>query len=252
MSPNRKVLITFLSFALVLFLIACSCSSLIPSGIVSTTPTDTPVASNPMPGLAGTWHDPDTNDVFNIAWQGGQYVVTSVTWEGNIYSITSQSWSGNSLSWSYYDSDLGLTVTHTTTSLSGDSLYADWSYSDGSSGTETLVRGDASAIMPTQSSDQEPMPGLVGNWQDPETTDTATIVWQDGQYVVASVVWQGDSYTITSQSWSGSSLTWSYYDYDLGLTTTYTTTGLNGDSLYVDWSYSDGSASGTETLTRVP
>ena len=35
-----------------------------------------------MPGLAGTWHDPETNDVFVIAWQNNQYVVTSVSWQG--------------------------------------------------------------------------------------------------------------------------------------------------------------------------
>jgi hypothetical protein len=93
-----------------------------------------------MPGLAGTWQDPDTSDMFVIAWQNGQYVVTSVTWEGTSYSLTSQAWTGSSLTWSYNDTDLSLTVTHKTTSLSGDNLYANWSYSDGSSGTETLTR----------------------------------------------------------------------------------------------------------------
>jgi len=135
LNPNKKVLFTVLSFVLAMLVIACSCSSLIPTG-------STPQSSNQetMPGLTGTWKDPETSDTFVVAWQNGQYVVTSATWEATNYSITSQSWTGSSLTWSYDDSDLSLTVTYTTTSLSGDSLYVDWSYSDGTSGTETLGR----------------------------------------------------------------------------------------------------------------
>jgi hypothetical protein len=252
MNPNKKVLFAFFSFVLAMLVIACSCSTLIPTPTVAPPPpTVAPPTPNPMPGLAGTWHDPETSDTFVIAWQNGQYEVTSVTWEGTSYDITSQSWTGSSLTWSYYDTDLSLTVTYTTTSISGDSLYVDWSYSDGSSDTETLLRGGVSVIPTPQSSNQEAMPGLAGTWQDPESSDTFVIAWQNGQYVVVSCTWEGTSYDITSQSWTGSSLTWSYYDTDLSITTTYTTTSLSGDSLYVDWSYSDGN-SGTETLGRVP
>jgi hypothetical protein len=136
MNPNRKVLITVLSFVLAMVVIACSCSSLIPSAT-----SQPPSNQEPMPGLAGKWQDPETTDTATIVWQNNQYVVTSVVWETNTYDITSQSWNGSSLSWSYYDSDLAVTTTYTTTSLSGDSLNVDWSYSDGSaSGTETLTR----------------------------------------------------------------------------------------------------------------
>ena len=131
MNPNKKVYITVLSFVLAMLVIACSCSSLIPTGSSN---------QEAMPGLAGTWQDPDTSDTFVIAWQNGQYEVTSVTWGEESYSITSQSWTGSSLTWSYYDTTIPMTVTHSTTSLSGDSLYANWSYSDGRSGTETLDR----------------------------------------------------------------------------------------------------------------
>jgi hypothetical protein len=198
-----------------------------------------------MPGLAGSWYDPITLDQFEIAWQNGQYVVTSASWKGTSYTITTQSWDGSALTWSYYDTDLNLTVTHTTTSLSGDSLNADWSYSDNSSGSETLLRGIAPAA--TQSSSQEAIPGLAGAWYDPDTLDQFAIAWQNGQYVVTSVTWEGNSYSITTQSWDGSSLSWSYYDTDLKLTVTHTTTSLSGNSLYANWSYSSGS-SGTETL----
>ncbi len=130
MNPNKKVLITVLAFVLAMLVIACSCSSLIPAS----------TSKEAVPGLAGTWQDPDTNDQFVIAWQNNQYVVTSVAWEGTSYSIVSQSWDGSSLTWSYTDTDLNLTVTHSTSSVSGDNLYGNWSYSDGNSGTETLTR----------------------------------------------------------------------------------------------------------------
>jgi hypothetical protein len=134
MTPNKKVLIAVSSFVLAMVVIACSCGTLIP----------TPTVAPPMSGLAGTWNSPDTADVYEIASQGGQYVVVSCTYEETSYSITSQSWTGSSLTWSYYDTDLSLTVTLTTTSLNGDSLNVDWSLSDGSSGSTTLQRGGVS------------------------------------------------------------------------------------------------------------
>jgi hypothetical protein len=110
--------------------------------------------------------------MFVIAWQNGQYVVTSVTWEGTSYSITSQSWTGSSLTWSYYDTDLSLTVTHKTTSLSGDNLFANWSYSDGSSGTETLQRGGVSSVTPflDVTVTAQPQPNILTNPDSLELT----------------------------------------------------------------------------------
>jgi hypothetical protein len=102
----------------------------------------------------------------------------------------------------------------------------------------------------TLMSNQEPIPGLVGIWQDPETTDTFVITWHNGKYVVLFVTWKGKYYTIISQNWTGSFLTWSYYDTDLNLTVTYKTTSISGDRLYADWSYNNGSH-GSETLSRV-
>jgi hypothetical protein len=136
MNPNKKVFFTFLSLLLAMLVIAC---------LFSEPP---PVQPNPMPGLAGTWNSPNTGDVFVIAWQGGEYVVVSCTWEGYSYSITSQSWTGSSLTWSYYDSALSLTVTLTTTSLNGNSLDVNVSLSDGSSSTVTLLRGGVSSVTP--------------------------------------------------------------------------------------------------------
>ena len=130
MNPNKKILITILSFVLALVVIACSCSSLIPSGLTN---------QETMPGLAGKWQA-DTEDTYDIAWQNGQYVVLSCTYQGTSYDIVSQSWTGSSLTWSYSDTDLNVTVTLTTTSLSGDTLDVDWSESNGETGTTTLTR----------------------------------------------------------------------------------------------------------------
>lgn len=131
MNPNKKVLITVLSFVLAMAVIACSCSTLIPTSVPE---------QETMPGLAGTWESPSTGDVYEIAWQGGKYVVLSAVYNGTHYDISSQSWSGSSLTWSYYDTDLALTVTLQTTSLSGDTLYVDVSLSDGTSVSTNLDR----------------------------------------------------------------------------------------------------------------
>ncbi len=135
MSRAKKGLLAFLFLVVAMAVVACSNSSIIPLG---TTPTSS--SQEAIPGLAGTWQDPDTGDQVMITWQGNTYVVASVTWQGDTYSISSQAWNGKSLSWTYDDTDLGLTVTYTTTSLSGSDLNAVWSYSDGTSGPVTLTR----------------------------------------------------------------------------------------------------------------
>jgi hypothetical protein len=119
--------------------------------------------------------------------------------------------------------------------------------------TPTSTYVPTNSLVPTmtlQLNDQEPIPGLVGTWQDPETTDTFVITWHNGMYAVLFVTWKDKYYSITYQNWSGSVLTWSYYDTDLDLTVTYTTTSISGDRLYVDWSYNDGTF-GSETLSRI-
>jgi hypothetical protein len=99
-----------------------------------------PVGSQPMPGLVGTWQDPETVDTFVIAWQNNKYVVTSITWKGTSYPITYQSWQNGSLTWAYYEPEIALTIQYQTTSLSGDKLNVSWSYNDGTAGDEILYR----------------------------------------------------------------------------------------------------------------
>jgi hypothetical protein len=132
MQPRNKVFLVLLAALAGLVIIACSCTDLsfLKSGS----------GNEAVPGMAGTWQDPETYDTFVIAWQSGKYEVTSVTWETTTYEITDQSWSGTSLTWSYYIPESGVTLSYQTTSLSGDSLYTNWWNDAGASGTETLSR----------------------------------------------------------------------------------------------------------------
>lgn len=134
MSPNKKVLIAVLTFTLAMLVAACSYNSIIPA---SSSPQ---VSLEAMPGLAGTWQDPQTFDTFVIAWMNNQYVVKSVVYEGTIYKVTAQSWADNSLTWTYYIPESASTLSYQTTSLSGDSLFTNWWNDQGDSGTETLGR----------------------------------------------------------------------------------------------------------------
>ncbi len=132
MNPTKKLLLTVFCAVLVFAIIACSCSSLIPTGGGSTTEA--------IPGLAGKWQDPETKDVHTIVWQNNGYVVTStISPDGTNYPVTSQSWSNNVLTWTYSVPG-GAKVSFTVVSVSGDSLSTTWSNDQNSSGTETLSR----------------------------------------------------------------------------------------------------------------
>jgi hypothetical protein len=132
MKPSRRVWMVLLGGLLAFVVLACACPSLI--NLTNGGGTE------PMPGLTGKWQDPETYDIMTIAWQGGNYVVTSVVYNDQQYNVTSQSWSGSSLTWSYYIPETGVTLSYETTSLSGDSLYTNWWNDAGNSGTETLGR----------------------------------------------------------------------------------------------------------------
>jgi len=150
MNPNKKVFITFLSFVLAMLVIACLC--------IPITPTPSPVTVEPSADLTGQWQDPETLFIFTIAWGNGSYQVTSVMDADNAdVPVTSQAWDGSKLTWSisYTTSDGSYTLSYETKSVSGDSLYVNWSDSDGASGTETLQRvGTTASSQPLVS--QEP------------------------------------------------------------------------------------------------
>ncbi len=99
-------------------------------------------------------------------------------------------------------------------------------------------------------SSSEAIPGLAGKWQDPETMDVHTIVWQNNTYVVTSTVApDGTNYPVVNQDFSNNTLTWTY-SVPSGAVVTFTVQSVSGDSLYTTWS-NDQSSSGDETLSRV-
>jgi hypothetical protein len=262
MRPVKKALFTFVAGILVFAVIACSCSSLIPS--LGGSGTSTPAVggggstTEAIPGLAGSWEDPETFDVHTIVWENNTYVVTSTTApDGTDYPVVSQSFSNNVLTWTYAVPDRA-TVTFVVESVSGDNLYTTWSNDQGNSGTETLSRasstgGSTSSTQPVigGGSTTEAIPGLAGSWEDPETSDVHTIIWQNNTYVVTSTTApDGTDYPVVDQSFSNNVLTWTYAVPDRA-TVTFVVESVSGDSLYTTWSNDQGN-SGTETLSRVP
>jgi hypothetical protein len=92
-----------------------------------------------VPGLAGKWEDPETNDVHTVVWLGDSYeVVSTIAPGGASYPVTAQDWSNGVLTWTYSVPG-GSVVTFVTQYVSGDNLYTSWS-NQSSSGTETLHR----------------------------------------------------------------------------------------------------------------
>lgn len=104
---------------------------------------------------------------------------------------------------------------------------------------------------PTVAPPPNPLPGLEGQWQDPETLFIFTISSIGDTYQVTAVV-DSDSASVpvADQSWDGTTLTWSIANAANDYTLTYETVSINGDSLFTNWSANDG-GSGTETLLRV-
>ena len=267
MNTSRKFWLVLVGAVLGMVLIACSCGSLIPTPTAAPLPTATlpPVPTGitePSPSLAGYWLDAQTNDVHIIEWQNGEYVVTSSASLDDTLTISSQSWADGTLTWTYDVQSTGVSVTFSTSSASSDSLYTDWTNSNGDSGTETLQRV-SSPIPPqrvatqppsTQSpATQPPAQGsMAGRWNDPDTTGTVTtIIALDGGYAVDSVINpdRGGN-ELTKTDWSNGVLTWTYC-IPGGNCLTSTTVSLEGDSLFTTWT-DDRGYSGTTTFERLP
>jgi hypothetical protein len=119
--------------------------------------------------------------------------------------------------------------------------------------TPTVIPPTVTPILPpTQTPVSNPLPELAGFWQD--WTRVFTIEWQGSQYVVTAITASGTAKrTLTSQSWDGTSLTWTYdyTDENGSSSNTYSTVSVDGDSLTVKYSSSNG-VSDTHILRRVP
>ena len=177
MDIRRKFWLVLIGAVAGMVIIACSCSSLIPSPtptpaplptlaplatalptaslapVATTAPTATvaPVATSPatgqeaIPGLAGKWVDPDSangDTVSTIVWLNGGYVVTSVINSSRgANELKIYSWVNGVLTWEYCPSTMQHCIIQNTVSLNGDTLTVDWTWSGGgNSGTSDLQR----------------------------------------------------------------------------------------------------------------
>ncbi len=97
----------------------------------------------------------------------------------------------------------------------------------------------------------EAIPGLAGQWLDPDTTGTYHVIkWQDNQYVVTETINPDrGSNEVTNSSWDGKTLTWTYCVPD-GACVTTETVSVSGNNLETNWSNDQG-YSGSTTLTRM-
>ena len=150
MSPNKRTLLTFVSFILVLVTIACSCGSLTPTsgsatsvpsgGVATSTPSSGGATSEAIPGMEGSWEDMKTYDTYAIVWINGNYqIYDGINADATSYTATDVKWSNGSLTWTY-STPGGPEITFTTVTLSGDTLLTKWSSTDGTSGNKTLTR----------------------------------------------------------------------------------------------------------------
>ena len=102
----------------------------------------------------------------------------------------------------------------------------------------------------------EAMPGLAGQWIDPDSSGggtVSTIVWENGGYVVTEVVnpSRGGN-ELKSFSWKNGVLTWEYCPSDMQDCIIQYTISVSGNTLTVDWTWSSGNNSGTSELKRQP
>jgi len=131
MTTTKRFWLVLTGSILFMFVIACSCSSLVPS--LS--------GREAVPGLAGKWLDPDTTGTYHIiAWKNGEYVVTGTyNPDRGANEVTASTWSNGVLTWTYCVPD-GACVTTKTISVSGDELNTSWENDQGSSGATTMTR----------------------------------------------------------------------------------------------------------------
>jgi hypothetical protein len=145
MDIRKKFWLVLIGAIAGMVIIACSCSSLIPTPTPTSAPESTtnPPASSQeaMPGLAGRWNDPDTSGtVTTIIWDKSQYMVQSVinpSRGGN--EVTKSSWSNDVLTWTYCVPN-GNCITTATVSVNGNSLDTTWTDDQSNSGQTTFER----------------------------------------------------------------------------------------------------------------
>ena len=169
MPTNKKVIIAIGSFFLVMSIIACSCSSILPTlqtvatqvsqptsgplptiaplpttAPLPTIPPEPTVPPEPLVSAAGRWEDPDSDapySVTTIEIQNGEYVVVSVTnsGRGNVNELTWSKIVNGVLTWEYCPEGM-YCITSELVSFDSNTLTANWYWSDGGNGATTIFR----------------------------------------------------------------------------------------------------------------
>jgi hypothetical protein len=92
---------------------------------------------------------------------------------------------------------------------------------------------------------------LAGVWENPETQDRHTIRWEHGRYTVPSVESSGgERYVVEHVVWRDGVLSWDYHVPATRYVIILRTRRVNGGTLLLDWSDSDGNTR-DEVLRRV-
>ena len=205
MSTPKRFWFILIGVFLAMVIIACSCGTIItptapPPPTAPAPPTAPPPTAHPIPELEGYWQR--SNKAYTIAWQNGQYVVTSVndSEEGSM-EITSQSWNGSALTWTYYRPSTDRSITYTTSSVSGNNLLINYSNSAGDSGSVTLRR--ASSAQPSYYS----LP-LYDDFSDPNSG------WETWEDAGGAVGYSNGSYFSVSKTNSSIAIGYPYMFFD--------------------------------------
>ena len=137
MSTQKKFWLVLIGAILGMAIIACSCSSLVPT---STAQPQPPATGSSM---AGKWLDPDTSGtITTIVAQNSGYAVVSVINPGpdrGTNELTKTSWSNGVLTWTYCISG-GNCITSVTVSVNSSTLDTTWTDDRGNSGTTAFQR----------------------------------------------------------------------------------------------------------------
>ena len=135
MDTRRKFWLVLIGSIVGMILIACSCSSLVP----------TPAAQAPVSGasMAGKWLDPDTTGtITTIVADGSGFKVVSVINPDpsrGTNELTKSSWSNGVLTWTYCIPG-GNCITSVTGSVTSTSLDTTWTDDQGQNGTTVFQR----------------------------------------------------------------------------------------------------------------
>ena len=204
----------------------------------------------------GVWEDPETYSRITIEEIDGLPAVSSiVSDDGEVYVIKSSQWENGVLKWTYFVPSTEYTVNFAVQELDGNILWCEWS-NDYTSGTEGLERVSSLEKEPNlknrdETSGNSPINrDYIGVWEDPETHTLFTIRKKSGVLTISSIETDdGEEYELLSVQWKNGVLKWTYYVPSTGYTVNFTTQGLEGNTLWCEWS--NQNTSGTEGLKRV-